>query len=80
MKTKWLNKIKFMKRPDKCICRNMKNDGMDGNLVRHRSESRDGFVLKELYGRWWIEEDKFAGKGVEINYCPFCGRVLNWWE
>lgn len=63
----------------KCICKNMKASGLDRDVVRHKSENYDGFVLCEIYGRWYLEEDKFAGKSIEIFYCPFCGRTLNHW-
>lgn len=64
----------------KCICKNMKEAGLDRDLIRHKSENYDGFVFCEIYGRWYLQEDKFAGNGIEIFYCPLCGRKLNhWW-
>ena len=65
----------------KCICKNMKEAGLDRDVIRYQSEKNyDGFVLCKVYGCWYLQEDKFDGKGVEVFYCPFCGRRLNhWW-
>ena len=64
----------------KCICEDMRAFGLDRDVVRYKSENYDGFVLCEIYGRWYLEEDKFTGNSIEIFYCPLCGRKLNrWW-
>lgn len=66
-------------KPFKCLCEDLKADGFNMHIIEYFSADYNGFKLKEYYGTWQIQHDsdnRYAN-GIEIFYCPFCGRQLN---
>ena len=64
-------------KPFKCICENMKADGINMHNTEYKSADYRGFALREYYGTWHLELSDDTDQRVEIFYCPFCGRGLN---
>lgn len=66
--------------PFKCICENMKADGINMHNTEYKSADYRGFTLREYYGTWRLELLNNIDQSIEIFYCPFCGRQLNNWN